>query len=94
MDIVGAVLVFTFLALLISGPLIMGLRRPPALRRAVRCPEDQAPAAVAVSWEPEQRRMVVIECDHRHARDGSCRRSCEGSLQQAVPELIPTTVMP
>lgn len=94
MDLVGSTLVFTFVAMLLTGLLVTRLQRPPAHRTTVRCPQDQAPATVALSWEPERRRMLVVDCDHRHAREGRCDRSCEGALQQAFPEVPPATVTP
>jgi hypothetical protein len=63
-------------------------------RRRIRCPEDQDVATVALSWEPGPRRMIVADCDHRLAKEGGCRKACEAGLQNAFPEMTPTTVMP
>jgi hypothetical protein len=94
MDLVGVMLILTFVAMIATGAIALSSQQPPAHRRIVTCPEDEAPAIVALSWNTPQRRMVVRERDNRHWKDGSCKRECETLLQGMFPTSIPTTVVP
>jgi hypothetical protein len=94
MDLVGITIIFTFVAMIAAGAMALSAQQPPAHRRVVTCPEDEAPAIVALSWNTPQRRTVVVECDNRHWKDGRCNRECEALLQGMFPAPIPTTVVP
>ena len=94
MDPLAVTLVLTFIVMLATGAMAMRIQRPPFYRRQVACSEDHKQVTVALSWKPNQHRMLVVECDHRNWKDGQCQQSCASSLQTAFPELLPTVVLP
>ena len=94
MDLIGAALTVTFVAMLSAGAMLVRVRRPPFHRQQIRCPQDHAAATVVLTWEPQPRRMTMVECDHRLAKEGRCQKACEASLQNAFPELTATTITP
>jgi hypothetical protein len=94
MDVLAVTLIVTFVLMLVTAAIALLVRRPPAHRTSVTCPDDHDLARVAIQWDPQQRRMLVAECDHPQWRNGQCQKSCQASLQNAFPEMIPTTVVP
>ena len=92
--VIGLALMFTFVTMIATGAMAMGSQRPPLYRRVVPCPEDEERAIVALSWNPKQRRTVVVKCESHQWNNGSCGKSCEQSLQGVFPEPIATTVVP
>ena len=63
-------------------------------RRVVSCPEEEdgERAIVTLSWNREERRPLVVQCDHRRRKDGKCMKGCEVLLQSVFTEPIPTVL--
>jgi hypothetical protein len=95
LEVVPLALIAGFAVMMTVGALTMPLRRPPLHHKAITCPEDYRKAVVALSWDPGDRQMRVVRCDHRRcSTDGQCSKACEADLQNAFPMQIATTVVP
>jgi hypothetical protein len=94
LEIVPIMLIGGFAVMIAVGALSMPLRRPPLHHKSITCPEDYRQAVVALSWNPANRHMSVVHCDHHRCwMDGKCSKNCEFGVQDAFPAPIATMVV-
>ena len=93
MDLIGVLIMLTFLALLATAAFAVPTLQPPAEKHTLRCPEDQRPASLLVSWNPTHQAVAIVRCDHARWQVHECHQECRSELARRFPTRVPTTVL-